>query len=63
MSSRASHSHSRTFLGFRWTSIPRDYLERRRWFRRVSDILMILLLSILVAGVILYTSSPKAGAH
>jgi hypothetical protein len=24
---------------------------------------MILLLSILVAGVILYTSSPKAGAH
>ena len=62
MSTRVRH-HSRTFLGFRWATVPRDYLERRKWFRRVSDILMIVFLSILLAGVIIYTSSPKAPGH
>lgn len=54
-------SHQRTFLGFRWAAIPRDFLARRRWFRTVTDIVMIVLLSIFLAGIILYTSGGKPG--
>ena len=54
-------SHQRTFLGFRWAVVPRDFLARRRWFRTITDILMIALLSIFLAGIILYTSGAKPG--
>ncbi|HEY1423058.1 MAG TPA: hypothetical protein VGF20_06375 [Candidatus Acidoferrum sp.] len=52
-------SHPRTFLGFRWAAVPRDFLARRRWFRRFTDILLIVLLSVFLAGIILYTSGVK----
>jgi hypothetical protein len=56
MSTRANHS--RSLFGYRWPAIPRDYLERRRYFRKISNIVMIVLLSIIVAGFIIYTSNP-----
>ena len=56
MSTRVNHS--RYLFGYRWPNVPRDYLARRRYFRKLSNIVMILLLSALVAGFILYTSNP-----
>jgi len=52
-------SHSRTLFGYRWPSIPRDYLSRRRYFRKISNVVMILLLSLILAGFIVYTSNPS----
>ena len=46
-------SHSRTLFG-----IPRDYLSRRRYFRKIANLVMILLLSLILAGFIIYTSNP-----
>ena len=59
MGIRANYSRfqSRSLFGHRWLAIPRDYLERRRYFRKISNILMIVLLSIIVAGFIIYTSN------
>jgi hypothetical protein len=51
-------SHSRTVFGYRWPNIPRDYLSRRRYFRKISNVVMILLLSLILAGFIIYTSNP-----
>lgn len=51
-------SHSRTLFGHRWPNIPRDYLSRRRYFRKISNVVMILLLSLILAGFIIYTSNP-----
>lgn len=51
-------SHSRTLFGYRWLNIPRDYLSRRRYFRKISNLVMILLLSLILAGFIIYTSNP-----
>jgi predicted PurR-regulated permease PerM len=48
----------RSFFGYRWPAMPRDYLLRRRMFRRISNVLMVVILSILLAGVIVYTSNP-----
>jgi hypothetical protein len=45
-------------LGYRWAAVPRDYLARRRYFRKISNVLMIVLLSLLVAGFIIYNSNP-----
>jgi hypothetical protein len=56
MSSKV-HS-SRSFFGHAFPAIPRDYFARRRMFRNITDGLMIVLLSLLVAGVIIYTSNP-----
>ena len=56
MSTRSNHS--RSLFGYRWPGIPRDYLARRRYFRKISSIVMILLLSVIVAGFIIYTSNP-----
>ena len=50
---------SRSFFTQFFRPIPRDYLERRRWFRRLSTTLMILVLSVLLAAVIVYTSNPS----
>jgi hypothetical protein len=55
-----THS-SRSFFSQLKPAIPRDYLARRRMFRNISNVLMIVLLSALVAGVIIYTSNP--GGH
>jgi hypothetical protein len=41
-------------------AIPRDYLARRRMFRNISNVLMIVLLSLIIAGVIIYTSDPNS---
>jgi len=57
MSTKAHNS--RFFLGYRWPAVPRDYLMRRRMFRKISGIVMVLLLSLLVAGVIIYSSNPS----
>jgi len=56
MGSRANHS--RWLFGNRWPNVPRDYLARRRYFRKISNVLMIVLLSLIVAGFIIYTSNP-----
>ena len=51
--------HSRFFLGYRLPAVPRDYLMRRRMFRKISGIVMVILLSLLVAGAIIYSSNPS----
>jgi hypothetical protein len=56
MSTRANHP--RSFFSYRWAAIPRDYLARRRYFRKISNIVMIVLLSLILAGFIIYTSNP-----
>jgi len=51
--------HSRlSFLSL--PSIPRGYLERRRFFRKISSVLMIVIFSLLVAGFIVYSSDPAS---
>jgi hypothetical protein len=50
--------NSRSFFGYRWPAIPRDYLLRRRMFRTISSVVMVVVLSILLAGMIVYTSNP-----
>ena len=55
--SKSQHSHSSFhFL----PAIPRDYLARRKLFRNVSNVLMIVLFSLIIAGVIVYTSDPTS---
>jgi hypothetical protein len=51
-------SHSSTLFSSRWPNIPRGYLSRRRYFRKISNFVMILLLSLILAGFIIYTSNP-----
>jgi len=58
MSSKSRQSRFLFFPFFR--PIPRDYLERRRWFRRLTTTLMIVVLSLLLAAVIVYTSNPSS---
>ena len=50
--------HSRSFFGGLFPAIPRDYLARRRRFRKMTNILLIAILSVLLAGIIVYTSNP-----
>lgn len=59
MASKAHHS--RPFLRIIFPPIPRDYLSRRRRFRNITNVLLIALFSLLLAGAILYTSSPAKG--
>jgi hypothetical protein len=49
---------SRSFFGHLKPTLPRDYFARRRMYRTLSDVIMIVVLSILVAWVIIYTSNP-----
>jgi hypothetical protein len=56
---RSRTHHSRTSFHFPFT-VPRDYLARRRMFRNISNVLMIVFLSLLIAGVIVYTSDPTS---
>jgi len=55
MSTKAHHS--RFFLGYRWPAGSRDYLARRRMLRRISGVLWVVLLSLLVAGAIIYSTN------
>ena len=61
------HSHSgsrpRPSRGRSFRFLPsrrRDYLTRRRLFRHISNVLMIVMLSLFVAGLIIYTSDPTS---
>lgn len=56
---RGKVRHSRSSFPFLPT-LPRDYLERRRMFRNVSNVLMVVFLSLLIAGVIIYSSNPAS---
>jgi hypothetical protein len=56
---RGRAHHSRSSFHFLPT-IPRDYLARRRMFRTISNVLMIVLFSLVIAGVIVYTSDPTS---
>jgi hypothetical protein len=51
-------SSFRNLFGFRGHAAPRDYLARRRRSRLIFDVVMIVLLSVLVAGFIIYNSMP-----
>ena len=51
---------SRSFFSQLFPPIPRDYLARRRWYRTFSTTLMIIVLSVLLAGFIVYTSNPSS---
>ena len=53
---RASRGHHSRFFPSR----RRDYLTRRRMIRHISNVLMIVILSLFVAGVIVYTSDPTS---
>ncbi len=55
----AKSHHPRSFFTQLFPPIPRDYLARRRWFRTLSTALMIVVLSLLVAAAIVYTSNPS----
>jgi hypothetical protein len=50
--------HPRPFFRKMFSPIARDYLARRRRSRNITNIVLIALLSLLVAGIIMYTSSP-----
>ena len=52
---RSSHSRSGIF-----PSLPRDYMRRRRALRRISNIVLVLLLSAALAYVIVHVSGPGA---
>jgi len=41
-------------------AIPRDYLARRKLFRTISSVLMIVLFSLIIAGIIVYSSDPES---
>ena len=56
-------NNSRSFLGYRLNPVPHDYLARRRRVRQISSIIMTLILSIVVAAIIIYSSNPGPAAH
>lgn len=52
--SRSSHS-----WGI-FPALPRDYIHRRRVMRRISNVIMVVLLSVALAYVIVHFSGPAA---
>ena len=57
----STRSHqSRSFFSQLFPPIPHDYLARRRWFRTLLTTLMIVVLSVLLAALIVYTSNPSS---
>ena len=52
----AHSSHSRGIF----PSLPRDYMRRRRAIRRISNIVLVVLLSAAIAYVIVHISGPGA---
>jgi len=55
MSSKAQHEYRSSFP----QGAPKDYLARRKMFRKISGIVMTALFSLLVAGLIVYWSDPN----
>lgn len=55
MSSKQQHEFRSPFS----QSAPKDYLARRKMFRKISGIVMTALFSLLVAGLIVYWSDPN----
>jgi len=53
---RAARGHRSRFRPSR----GRDYLKRRRVLRHISNVLMIVVLSLFLAAVIVYTSDPTS---
>jgi len=51
---------SRSLVSQFFPPIPRDYLARRRWYRKLLTTLVIVVLSLLVAAAIVYTSNPSS---
>jgi len=51
--------HSRFLFGYRLPAFPGDYLRQCRMFRKISGIVVVIVLSLLVAGVIIYSSNPS----
>jgi len=41
-------------------SLPRDYIRRRRAVRRISNVVIVILLSAAIAYVIVHVSGPSA---
>lgn len=54
---KIQHSHSSFHI---LPAIPHDYLARRKLFRNISNVLMIVLFSLIIAGIIIYTSDPDS---
>jgi len=54
-----SKIHSHSSLRF-LPAMPRDYLARRKLFRTISNVLMIVLFSLIIAAIIVYTSDPTS---
>jgi hypothetical protein len=55
MGSKAQHEFRFPFS----QSAPQDYLARRKMFRKIFTVLMLVLFSLLAAGAIVYTSNPS----
>jgi len=58
MRSRANSTFSHFVNQFR--DLPRDYIARRRRSRRITNVIMITVLSFLLAALIVYASNPGA---
>jgi membrane protein insertase Oxa1/YidC/SpoIIIJ len=53
MGSKAQHDFRLNF-----SRGARDYLARRKMFRKIFTVVMVALFSLLAAGIIVYTSNP-----
>ncbi|SRR5579859_5384644 len=51
-------AHSSQSRGF-FPALPRDYIRRRRVMRRISDVVLVVLLSAAVAYAIVHVSGPS----
>jgi len=58
MRSRANSTLSHFVNQFR--GLPRDYIARRRMSRRITNIVMITVLSFFLSQIIVYASNPGA---
>ena len=52
--------HHRSLFANLFPAMTRDYITRRRRTRTISNVLLIVLFSILLAGMVLYTSNPAS---
>ncbi|HVO57906.1 MAG TPA: hypothetical protein VMT51_09450 [Dongiaceae bacterium] len=56
----SSKVHSSRFSAGVWMGRPHDYLSRRRRFNKVANVVLVAVFSLLLAGIIVYTSNPGA---
>jgi len=57
---RAKASYHFSSLTNRFRGLPRDYIARSRRSRRITNVVMITVLSFLLAAIIVYASNPGA---